>query len=182
MVVEDFNLLWPCLCPPEDNAPLVINPDGMPANAIALQCLQTVAGRNGQVRKYNGAVHLEKLSARYAGNSRKTAALLQSEKLFCFRISERLNHDALGCLCLPHLQDVLCLPLHDRKILICLFLSGPFVVVGLDHFDAVIGLHCYLGKVFYDGDTVRMKLLSHPVEDDGEGLAKSQIDRPFKKR
>ena len=182
MVVEDFNLLWPCLCPPEDNAPLVIDADRMPANALALQCLKTVAGRNGQVRKYNGAVHLEKPSARYAGNSRKTAALLQSEKLFCFRISERLNHGGSGCRCFPYLQDVLCTSLQDRKILICLFLSGPFVVVGLDHFDAVIGLHCYLGKDFYDGDTVRMKLLPHPVEDDGEGLAKSQIDRPFKKR
>src|SRR6185312_7111256 len=51
MVVDDFDIGRTSFCPNEADAPLVVDPDAHLPVAIAMQGLQTVAGRNTQVRQ-----------------------------------------------------------------------------------------------------------------------------------
>ena len=57
MIVHDGHLGRSFGGPPENDAPLVIDPNGAQARQIASERFQTVAGRNGKVAESVSAVH-----------------------------------------------------------------------------------------------------------------------------
>jgi hypothetical protein len=52
MVVDDFDIFGARLCPTEANSPLIVDPDRVLANAIALERFEPVTGRSAKVVKF----------------------------------------------------------------------------------------------------------------------------------
>lgn len=61
MVIDDFDLLGVCSVPDEAETPLVVDTDGMPAFAVALQRLEAVAGRQAEEFEFHRGVDELKL-------------------------------------------------------------------------------------------------------------------------
>jgi hypothetical protein len=68
VVVNDLNLLWASVGPPETDPPLVVDPDAVLAGSIALQLLQPVAGRHTKLVDRNGRADLAQLAQRRSLN------------------------------------------------------------------------------------------------------------------
>jgi hypothetical protein len=62
MIVHDLDLLRPLIAPPEDDPPLVVDPDRMLAGEVAAQCFQAVPGRRCKIAKRRGVVQLHKVT------------------------------------------------------------------------------------------------------------------------
>ncbi len=60
VVIDDFNIVWAVDFPEEADAPLVVNADGVLAFAVALECFQSVAWRDGKVVEFGDGVELGK--------------------------------------------------------------------------------------------------------------------------
>lgn len=62
MIIDDFHLVRPRIRPPEDNAPLVVDANGMKARKPPAQSFKPVAGRHGKVAESTGLIHLYQFS------------------------------------------------------------------------------------------------------------------------
>ena len=62
MVIGDGNLFRSGVRPPENDAPLVVDGDGVETRQVALKTFQPVAGWNGQVAKGTSLVQLDQLA------------------------------------------------------------------------------------------------------------------------
>ena len=68
MVIDDFDIVGISSVPSKADAPLVIDADAVLAGAVALQRLQTVAGRNAQIVQSCRGIQLSQLLQRRALN------------------------------------------------------------------------------------------------------------------
>ena len=91
MIVHDGHLGRSFVGPPENDAPLVIDPNGVQARQIASERFQTVAGRNGKIAEDAGLIHLDQLSQRDPGQGRETAAAPFAEQLGGIPVREGLD-------------------------------------------------------------------------------------------
>jgi len=96
MVIYNRDLGRAFIRPPEDKAPLVVNPDGVKSGMVALEGFEPVAGRNGKILEHAGPVHLKKFPLGDAGNRRKTPVLFLVEKLLGVAVGEGLDHERGG--------------------------------------------------------------------------------------
>ena len=80
MIVHDGHLGRPISGPSENDAPLVIDPNGVKARQIAPERFRTVAGRNGKVAEDASLIHLDRLSQRDPGHGREAAAASVAEQ------------------------------------------------------------------------------------------------------
>jgi hypothetical protein len=71
MVIHNSNVARVFTVPAEANAPLVVDADAMLSGAIAFQGFQAVAGRQGQVTQFAGAIKLRELPQGHALNLRR---------------------------------------------------------------------------------------------------------------
>ncbi len=62
MVIDDAYLFRSGIRPAEDNAPLIIDANGMKARERSPQPFQAIAGRNGEVAESTGLIHLNEFS------------------------------------------------------------------------------------------------------------------------
>ena len=70
MVVNDLHLLWPGVGPHEADPPLVVDPDAVLTNSVALESLEPVARRNTEILEHLSGSHLTKLAQRDPMDSR----------------------------------------------------------------------------------------------------------------
>jgi hypothetical protein len=92
MVMRDAYSGWSVLSPTEDDAPLVINPDGVEAAQNALQYFESVARGHGQVTELARLVELDQFSQGHPGDGRMPSILLLMEELLGVGIGKRLDH------------------------------------------------------------------------------------------
>jgi hypothetical protein len=62
MIVDYFYVFRPCISPPKDDPPLIIDADRMLTSQIALERLQSIARRDPKVAQSASAVDLDKLA------------------------------------------------------------------------------------------------------------------------
>ena len=99
MIIQNRHLGWTGCGPAKDDPPLVVDPDGVKAGEFALQRLQMVARRNGEIGQFAGVIHLEKLSQGHTGNRGKAAVGLVDKQVFRVFVGKGLDHFALGIYC-----------------------------------------------------------------------------------
>jgi hypothetical protein len=68
VVVNDLNLLWASVGPPETDPPLVVDSDAVLTGPIALQLLEPVARRQTKLVERNGRADLTQLPQRRSLN------------------------------------------------------------------------------------------------------------------
>jgi len=88
MVVHNFHVCWPRICPAETDAVLIINTNTLLSLSISLQGFQAVSWRNPKFVQRNYGVKLIKLAG---GN-----------------LPQRLWACASGGPCAPAVEDILC--------------------------------------------------------------------------
>jgi hypothetical protein len=92
MVIQDGDFGWALRGPTKNDAPLIIDTDGMAAIEVTGKRLQAVARWHGEVRKLRSLIHLNEFAQRNATNSRETPIPFGPEKLFRIGIGKRLDH------------------------------------------------------------------------------------------
>ena len=88
MIIYDRHLFWSGISPPEDNAPPVVDSNGMKARKATLESFKPVAGRDGKIPQFTGLIHLDQFSQRDSRNSCEPAVGFGFEKLFGVLIRE----------------------------------------------------------------------------------------------
>lgn len=86
MVIHDGNLRWPRVRPAENDAPLVVNANGVETGESAFEGFQAVAGRDRKIVKHTSSVHLNLFPQRDTGNSGEAPVRLGEEQLFSIAI------------------------------------------------------------------------------------------------
>ena len=93
MVVDDFHVVGFALPPHEADAILIIDPDAVPALALAVQRLQHVSGRHAQIIQRHRCMQQEELlecpHSQIGGNLSASSRL---PKLLHIRIPEARDH------------------------------------------------------------------------------------------
>ncbi len=79
MVIDDGNLIRSRVRPAEDNAPLVVDTDGMETRQVALKRFQTVTGGNREVMEGASLVQLDELPQGDSDYCVKATTLLRSK-------------------------------------------------------------------------------------------------------
>ena len=102
MVIDDPDLCRSGLGPPEDEPPLVVDPDRMKPRAISPLEFKAVPRRHCEVGQSSGPVHLHQFSQGDPGDGGETPVLLLQEKLPRVGIGERLNHGKLAVIILSN--------------------------------------------------------------------------------
>jgi hypothetical protein len=92
MVIQNANLRRPRFRPAEDDAPLVVDPDGVKARAITPQGFEAISRWHGQIRQPAGVVQLDQFPQRDAGDDREAPVSLFLEKLRRIGIGKGLDH------------------------------------------------------------------------------------------
>src|SRR6185437_7541207 len=64
MVVDDFDFMAIAVPPEETDAPLVVDPDAVPAFAVAFQGFQAIRGRNTKIFQGRRSIEHAELAAR----------------------------------------------------------------------------------------------------------------------
>jgi hypothetical protein len=68
MVIDDLDLFRPYLRPPEAYTELIVDPDGMLAEAITFECLQAIVRRRSEFVQGRGRVqHFQRPERDWAG-------------------------------------------------------------------------------------------------------------------
>ena len=82
MIIYYRNLFWSRISPPEDNAPLVVNANGMIARKLTFEGFEAVAGWDGKVYEDSSLIHLNQFSQRNPRYRVKPVVAFQLEKFF----------------------------------------------------------------------------------------------------
>lgn len=93
MVIDDGDFGGTGVGPSEDDAPLVIDADGVEAREAALEGFEAIAGRDGHVGEFPRLVELDELAKGHSDKSTPSTAFLGGEETFGFPASEGLNHE-----------------------------------------------------------------------------------------
>lgn len=80
MVIGNRNFRRAFRRPLEQNAPLVVDADGVKAGQVAAQLFQLIAGRDRQVAQTARLIELNQFANRHAQNRRVSPAGLRMEK------------------------------------------------------------------------------------------------------
>lgn len=80
MIIHNRHFSRSGVHPPKDNAPLVVNADGMMPREFAGEGLQAIAGWNRQVAETTCPVALDELTESCAGYRLKSPVLFTSEQ------------------------------------------------------------------------------------------------------
>lgn len=75
MVVNDLDVFWPIWRPAKADPPLIVHADAMLALAVALQCLQPIAGRGAQEFQRRRCLQLCELAGRHLDDRGETRRL-----------------------------------------------------------------------------------------------------------
>ena len=92
MIIDDRHLFRPGIRPPEDDAPLVVDANGMKARKAPAQSFKPVAGRHGKVTESTGLIHLNQFSQRNSRESGKPPVAFEREQFFRVLIRKGLDH------------------------------------------------------------------------------------------
>ena len=92
MIIDNRHLVGSGIRPPEDDAPLVVDANGMKARKPPAQSFQPVAGRHGKVPESTGLIHLNQFSQRNSRECGKPLVAFQSEQFFRIPIRKGLDH------------------------------------------------------------------------------------------
>jgi hypothetical protein len=96
MIVDDPDIGWSSVIPGEANAPLVVDPDAVLAEPIALQCFQPVSWRHAEVIETPCTVHQAQFPKRRSLYvRRKFSASLTGPDAFRLSIRETLDHNPI---------------------------------------------------------------------------------------
>ena len=93
MVIDDGDLFRSGVRPPEDNAPLVVDTDGMETRQVALKGFQTITGGNRDVMEGASLVQLDQLPQGDSGYCVKGTTLLRSKQTLSIPVGEGSNHE-----------------------------------------------------------------------------------------
>jgi hypothetical protein len=95
VVVNDLHLLWSSVRPHEADPPLVVDPDAVLSDSIALERFESVSGRNAEVLKHRRRSHLTKFAQRHPVDPRiNRPHALTTPQMFGVLATERSDHDA----------------------------------------------------------------------------------------
>ena len=96
MIIRDLYLVSVSVAPSEADSPLVIHSNAVPALLVALQSLQTVAGRHSHIFQSRGAVQHDQLAeGRPQYLRRKPLGPLASEQRFRLAACEGPYHTSI---------------------------------------------------------------------------------------
>jgi hypothetical protein len=98
MVVCDRDIGGALCGPAEDNAPLVVDPDRVPAGCPALEWFKSVSLWHGKVLHLFSRIHRDQLAQGDSGNPGKTAVGLLPEEFLRVVVAEGNNHALPGIL------------------------------------------------------------------------------------
>ena len=93
MVVDDFYIVCVSACPPEADAPLVVDADAVLAGPIASQFLEAVGGWNAEVKETGRGVENDELAERNSLEVRRQpTGPLSLEEAFSIDVPEAADH------------------------------------------------------------------------------------------
>lgn len=92
MIIPDSDIGGALLGPSEDDAPLVIDTDGVVASELSLEGLKSIAWRHGEVMENARAVHLDQLAKGDTCEGSESAILLCMEEFVGILVGKRLDH------------------------------------------------------------------------------------------
>lgn len=92
MVIGNGDLGGAEIGPAENDAPLVVDADGMPAGPVAPEQFEAITRRDAEVVQLAGAVHLDQLAQGHPTDGREAPVLFLVEKLLGVGIGKGLNH------------------------------------------------------------------------------------------
>ena len=93
MVIYDGDVGGASRRPAKDDAPLIVDADGVQSRAIPVERFESVAGRNCKVGQRSRAVELKQFSEGDPGNRGKATVLLLVKQLLGVVIGEGLDHE-----------------------------------------------------------------------------------------
>ena len=96
MIITDCHLSGTAFGPYKNDPPLVIDADGVGAGKIALQSLQAIARRDGEIHQSAGSIHLNEFTESDPGDRSMATIALRAEEVFGIVIGKRLNHALFG--------------------------------------------------------------------------------------
>ncbi len=92
MIIDDADLGGSEVGPTEDDAPLVVDADGMKTDEITAERLETVSRRHGEILKDAGTVHLDELAQGDPADRAEAPAFLGEEEFLGLAVGEGLDH------------------------------------------------------------------------------------------
>lgn len=92
MVIDDGHFFGTSFGPDEDDAPLVVDTNGVIVGEVAFESFESIAEGDSHVVEFRGLIELNELPERNSGDVSEWAALLVVEKFFGVRTVEGLNH------------------------------------------------------------------------------------------
>lgn len=93
MVIHYLDLSRPGIYPNEADTPLVVDPDAVLANPVALQRFQAVARRRTQVSQFGGSVEHQQLAGSDVENCIPSSGRTRFEQLAGLFASEAQDQD-----------------------------------------------------------------------------------------
>ena len=82
MIIYYRNLFWSEISPPEDNAPLVVDANGMKARKLTFEGFKAITRWDCKISEVISPIHLNQFSQRNSRYSSKPSIAFQLEKLF----------------------------------------------------------------------------------------------------
>src|SRR3989338_763977 len=92
VIIDDFNVDLPCICPLKTDAELIVNPDAVLPSPIPMQRLKPVTRRRPHVSKLDSGMQHGKLSGGDAEDIAPSPGAARFKKSLCFCASESQDH------------------------------------------------------------------------------------------
>ena len=92
MVIYDGDFVWPVICPLKDDAPLLVDANGVIPREISLECFQVISRRHCEILQHARPVHLDEFSQCNALDGTETAAFLRMEEALSICVCKGLDH------------------------------------------------------------------------------------------
>lgn len=92
MVIDDGDIGRAGIGPSKDDAPPIVDADGMVARAVAVKRFEPIARGHGEVGKALRSVYLHEFPQGHAGDGREAAVPFLLENLFGVGVVEGLDH------------------------------------------------------------------------------------------
>ena len=96
MVIRDANFRWPLFGPFENNAPLLVDTNGVVAEPISAQHFKAISRRHPEIIQFPCLIELNQFSQGHPRDLVKPFVLFVVEKRFRILVTERLNHENEG--------------------------------------------------------------------------------------
>lgn len=93
MIIHDFHVVRVAASPTETDSPAIVDTDAVLTGSIALQSLQSISWRRGQITQFRRSIKLSQLALRNALELSKAQYALSLMQPLRVRRTEGLDHN-----------------------------------------------------------------------------------------